>query len=289
MTATTTTRTPSPAGNLLADGTGLTFEREDITFTSPEPGLLAVELTITNAGPHPTGSTFGLLQSAPLGAFVPWTPLDAVLVPALRPGESAVITKEYAVERPEVLGSADRIPPDRLLVALGLGEPDRSRRRRAIAPAAPRVATDLLQLLALGGLHWAGNLNLFIGQHDVERHVAQELRIYPGRLNMADFVVGGGTAEEYRFAFSGDGTAWNPRLFEAFPTVSLAASVKSDALTEGTWYRARTRVFWLAVEPPADAVTGAVNVHVCQKSSGREAVVEFTMDARAAGPGCYKV
>ena len=59
--------------------------------------------------------------------------------------------------------------------------------------------------------------------------------------------------------------------------------------TDFVWHRPKTGVFLLLVEPPAEAVTGAVNVHVCQKSSGREAVIEFTMDARAAGPGCYKV
>src|SRR5262249_22925701 len=241
MTATVATRTTSPAGNLLADWAALRGEPEDIAFSSPAPGLLAVELTVTNTGPHPTAPTFGVLQSAPLGAFVPWQPLDTVQVPSLEPGESAVITKEYAVEPPRVLGGADRIPPDRLLVALGLGEPDRRRRRRVIAPAAPTVATDVMRLLALGSLHWAGNLNLFFRGREVERHVAGDLRVYPGRVNMADFVVGTGTADAYRFGFSGDGTAWNPCILDTFPTAPLAAARKTCAFEGGSVCRQSTR------------------------------------------------
>ena len=33
----------------------------------------------------------------------------------------------------------------------------------------------------------------------------------------------------------------------------------------------------------------AVEVHVCQRSTQQTAVVEFTFDSRAAGPGCYVV
>jgi hypothetical protein len=30
-------------------------------------------------------------------------------------------------------------------------------------------------------------------------------------------------------------------------------------------------------------------VHVEQRSTGKEAIVEFSLDARAAGPGCFVV
>jgi hypothetical protein len=46
-------------------------------------------------------------------------------------------------------------------------------------------------------------------------------------------------------------------------------------------------VFTLLVNPLPDAVDGAVEVHVRQRSSSKTAVVEFTLSARAAGPGCY--
>jgi len=45
----------------------------------------------------------------------------------------------------------------------------------------------------------------------------------------------------------------------------------------------------LALVPPAACRRGSVAVHVEQRSTGRVAVVEFSLDAAAAGPGCYVV
>jgi hypothetical protein len=45
----------------------------------------------------------------------------------------------------------------------------------------------------------------------------------------------------------------------------------------------------LALRPPKDAGAGAFAVHVTQRSTGQEAVVEFSLDPAAAGPGCYTV
>ena len=45
----------------------------------------------------------------------------------------------------------------------------------------------------------------------------------------------------------------------------------------------------MALRPPAGCREAAVEVHVCQQSTQQTAVVEFTFDARAAGPGCYVI
>jgi hypothetical protein len=45
----------------------------------------------------------------------------------------------------------------------------------------------------------------------------------------------------------------------------------------------------LHVEPPAGCAAGKLDVRVQQKSTGREAVVEFGFDPDAEGPGCYTV
>ncbi|HVL14933.1 MAG TPA: hypothetical protein VM529_20350 [Gemmata sp.] len=273
----------------LAAWRGLSVVREDIVFSTTRPGLLRVEVRVSNCGPRATPATAALLQSAPLGAFVPWQPLDLLAVPALSPGESAVVTGEYRYEAPEALGSIDKLPPNRALVALGLGEPGRERRRWR-TPAlpnvgvAPKVAADLLAMLGQGSAHWAGNLNLFFPGVDVERHVAQALRVHPGRVNLAAFIVG--SADEYQFGFSGNATEWKARLYDASLDRPIAEGVRNPAIREDAWERTMGFLL-LSVEPPADAEAGAVNVHVRQRSSNREAVVEFTMDSRAAGPGCY--
>ncbi len=45
----------------------------------------------------------------------------------------------------------------------------------------------------------------------------------------------------------------------------------------------------LAMCPPEGCRQGNVEVHVTQRSTGKTAIVEFSFDAAAAGPGCYVV
>jgi hypothetical protein len=57
--------------------------------------------------------------------------------------------------------------------------------------------------------HWAGNINVFVGGKAVERHVAKALRVYPGRMNMAMFIVGSfGKADAYSFELVGLAPDW---------------------------------------------------------------------------------
>lgn len=262
----------------------LTVIREDINFSTIRPGVLGVEIAVRNKGPRRSEPTFGILRSAPLGAFVPWRPLAVLQIPAIAAGGSVVIRHKVRYRAPAVLGSADKIPPNRLLTALGLDEPEPSRRK-------DRLPDDPMALIGRGSAYWAGNLNLFFPAADVERHTAQALRIYPGTVNMAIFIVGMSNGRDaYRFRLSGDGTGWGPRLVDAMRGRTIAASaVEGRTLADGEWHVPSSSIVLLTVEPPHDAQTGVVNVHVEQRSTRREAVVEFTLDANAAGPGCYVV
>jgi len=47
--------------------------------------------------------------------------------------------------------------------------------------------------------------------------------------------------------------------------------------------------FYLLLRPPKDAELGDVSIHVTRQSDSKEAVVEFSLDSRAAGAGCYKI
>jgi hypothetical protein len=296
MTETTTAPSTRPAtraarltASQLRGWRWLQVEREDISFVTLRPGVLLAEVTVRNTGPERTEPTPAVLQSAPLGVFVPWQPLALLTIPSLAPGESTVLRGEYRYETPQALGTPDKLPPDRVLTALGLGEPDSG------VPRGPTVATDLLALLGQGGVHWAGNLNLFFPGKDVERHAAAALRVEPGRTNLAMFVVGGHKPDEYQFRLSGDAVAWNARLFDTVLAQPIADGVNSAELKEGIWHTPGSAhtpgcgLILLAVQPPVGATTGSVNVHVRQRSTDREAVIEFTMDSRAAGPGCYKL
>src|SRR5437867_1593583 len=62
------------------------------------------------------------------------------------------------------------------------------------------MPVGLMDLLLQETPHWAENVNVLVGNTDAERHRARALRVYPGRLNMAWFVVGaGGAPDAYSF------------------------------------------------------------------------------------------
>jgi hypothetical protein len=294
MTETTTAPSPRPATraarpipSAFRAWEGLRVGREDISFVTLRPGVLLAEVTVRNAGPGRTGPAPAVLQSAPLGAFVPWQPLAVFTIPSLAPGESTVLRGEYHYEKPRALGTPDKLPPDRVLTALGLGGPNPG------VPRGPTVAQDLLALLGQGSVHWAGNFNLFFPGKDVERHAAAALRVKPGCTNLADFIVGGTRPDEYQLRLTGDAGEWNARLFDTVFGRPITDGLNSAELQQGIWYTPGGGhtpgfgIILLAVQPPAGATAGAVNVHVRQRSTDREAVVEFTMDTRAAGPGCF--
>ena len=70
-----------------------------------------------NAGAHRSPPTSLRLESAPLGAFVPWQPLTRMLVPPLEAGESRELSTEVVRSRPASLGDFKRVPPKRLFAA----------------------------------------------------------------------------------------------------------------------------------------------------------------------------
>ncbi len=64
----------------------------------------------------------------------------------------------------------------------------------------------------------------------------------------------------------------------------------NSAVIPGQWISTDgNRTMLLALRVPPRAGAGMVEVHVTQKSTRRNAVVEFSLDSRAAGRGCYVV
>ena len=50
-------------------------ERQDIRFYDVSPDRVRIEITVRNASGDRSAPTMLRLQAAPLGAFLPWTPL----------------------------------------------------------------------------------------------------------------------------------------------------------------------------------------------------------------------
>jgi hypothetical protein len=282
----------------------LSILRTDIDFFTVQENIVAVEIKVTNDSDRPSAPDTLVLRAAPLGAFVTWQPLAAISIPALAPGKVHYVRWRATVLQPEPLGSPDRVPPRKLLTALGLADdpPDqpgsievaKSPLPGSVKPSRPAGSTmppGLMELLLQETPHWAGNINVMVGKTDVERHRAQALRIYPGRMNLAWFIVGSAGQDAYAFQVHGLGKDWEARLFDMTSREALVVSPGDDAtIAPDQWIEvngSRTMLLALRVPPKCSAET--VKICVAQKSTGRNAVVEFSLDPRAAGRGCYSI
>jgi hypothetical protein len=278
------------AASDLAQATWLRVCRQDIEFTDIAPGRVAIAITVTNVGSdrsHPTGA---VIQAAPLGAFVTWRPLAVLRVPSLKPGESGVMRTQVERVIPKPLGPPDRLPPARLLTALDFdAEESGAAAASALAGQPPQLPLSPFDLLTGPSTYWAGNLNVFVGGQAVERHMAKALRIFPGRTNAAMFVVGG--RDSYRFDLFGLGSDWRAQIFNPMRALSMSRGVSDGAtIPFGTWTSLRGQAMLLLVlQPPANGRAANVEVRVTQASTRKTAVVEFSFDPQASGPGCYVV
>jgi hypothetical protein len=148
-----------------------------------------------------------------------------------------------------------------------------------------------MDLLTGPSIYWAGNLNVFIGGKAVERHQAKALRILPEHTNLVMFFVGDGRRDSYRFDLAGLGPGWESMLIDPTSSSSFARGLREGKpISLGAWIpMKRASLIFLALRPPAKCREANVNVHVAQLSTQKSAVVEFSFDAAAAGPGCYVV
>jgi hypothetical protein len=247
---------------------------------------------VHNLGEYRSAPTVAALMAAPLGAFVPWCPLTVLSVPSIEPGDSTVLTTDVLRTAVAPLGPPDRVGPGQLLTALG-AEDDRPATTAGTQTRATQMTglpADVMELLRQRNVHWAGNLNVFVGSQPVERHLAQALRVYPDRPNVAMFVVGSGR-DAYRFHLISEGENWNATLHDMSGGQTLTLDARRfPPVAEDQWIEATTqRMMMLALCPPRDCNAGSVEVHVTQRSSSQTAVVEFSLDPNAAGPGCFVV
>lgn len=264
----------------------LAIDRQGIAFHDIFPGVVQVELTIRNLASTASRQATGLVQCAPLGVFLPWRNLRPITVPPIAPGGSAIV--RIPARRPVAtqLLTRDQVTVPTLLQALGLAPPHDPQGRAVATGDAGDLPTGIQDLFGSPSRHWAGNLNVFIGREPTERHMAQALRIYPGRQNLAAFIVGE-KHDQYQFEMEGQALAWDASLWIAGHVHGMHPLEKMPL--GATQAMAPLSVVFLSVVPPTLAETGEVIVHVKQLSTGQTACVEFTLDPCAPGAGCFKV
>ncbi len=289
----------------------LSLERTDISFQDLPGDRVRIQIRVHNEGMRRSRPTFMRLESAPLGAFVPWQPLAVLPVPPLEPGELRELRTEVPHPHPAPLGDFSRIPPKGLLTAVNsLDQPpppsgtglmavlNLLRRGQAARPATGSVAAkgaplapDLWELAGRGQPYWAGNINVFVGAHPVERHRASALRVYPGYTNLAMFLVGGpGRPDAYAFDLVGSNPDWKAALYDVTNNKTLLADPPDAPIEETQWVEADGGLMvMLVAHPPAGCRVGNVEVHVTRRSCQETAIVEFNLDPIAQGTGCYFV
>jgi hypothetical protein len=267
-------------------GALLEVRREDIAFEDIAPGRVAIRVTVRNEGDTASRPTRAEVSAAPLGAFLAWSRLATLAVPALEPGESTVLATE--ARRPPVppVGEPSRLSPRRLLRAWAEADAPRHRTEPPANRTDPVLPADPLELIGHRNMHWAGNLDVFIrGGNEVERHFARSLRVYPGRINCTMFKVGTGR-DAYRYEIHG-ADDWQAALYDLALSHSLRPG-DQGRLPPGAWHEVRsTSLLILGMVPPSGCAARTVEVRVQQRSSGKVAVVEFGLDPSAVGPGCF--
>jgi hypothetical protein len=273
----------------------LRVDRTGIRFWNSSPDTVTIEFSVRNTGAGRTSATEALIQAAPLGAFVAWSDLGRVAVPALEPGQEIVLRAQAACDplpaqtSPPTAARPQRLERARLRTARDLFD-----RRRPEAVSDPvslgTLPADPLRTLMHSRPHWAGNLNIFVGRTPTERHMAMHLAVQPGRLNMAMFVVGTGS-DAYRFHLEGKAASWDARLLGcSAPSRARGEEVNDRPIPLDEWVQMLGQTpMMLAFKPPEDCREGSLDVHVEQQSTGKEAIVEFGFDPSAEGPGCYTV
>ena len=286
----------------------LRVERTDISFENAPGNQVQIQVRVTNDGDVRSPRTSMRLESAPFGAFVPWRPLTTLAVPPLEPGESRKVMVDVPRPNTVPLGDFDRVPPRELIGAVSapFGPPPQSRMRDAAAlllrerqnarvtggvmgAAFTALAPDLMALAGQAPHHWVGNINVFIGQHAVERHFAKSLRIYAGRANSAIFDVGGnGTCDAYAFELKGLNLDWKAVLFNLTDRQKLVIGPADKPVEETAWVESTGMMMaMLSLYPPANCGADNLEVHVTRRSRGDTAVVEFDFDPKAPGRGCF--
>jgi hypothetical protein len=130
-----------------------------------------------------------------------------------------------------------------------------------------------------------------MGHHAVERHLATGLRVYPGRPNLALFVVGNSRGREaFAFETVGLDSTWPTVLYDVTHGKSLVVAPSEPHIEIAQWVESNgSLLVMLATQPPKDCLAGHLEVHVTRHSDQQTAIVEFDLNPAAQGPGCYSL
>jgi hypothetical protein len=101
----------------------------------------------------------------------------------------------------------------------------------------------------------------------------------------------GSKRDAYAFRLRCDQPGWQTELHDMTgrPTMMLNAAGSAPVATDEWIELSGMSPMILAIMPPNSCRASSIDVQVTQRSTGQVAVVEFSLDPSAAGPGCYVV
>jgi hypothetical protein len=260
----------------------LTVERTGLRWADIDGDRILIAVDVHNRGERRSQPAEMSIAAAPFGAFVAWQPLSRILVPAIEPGDNARVS--LAARRTPVAP----VPIERA-TAEALIERERATTRGLavlnLTSRMPSLPVDIFAFMRCGSVHWVGNLDVFVRGAHVERHRAQELRIQPGRRNVTYFAVGS-RPDAYRFEIEAPRN-WAAAMQLVPLRAVLADRSSAQPIHPGQWFELERQTYVvLTLDPHDDDTPAAVGVRVHERSSAREALVEFEFDPAAKGPGC---
>lgn len=236
--------------------------REGITWATIAPGLVEIRIDLRNDADRPTEPADLVIETAGLGAFVPFRPMTRIAVGALEPGGRRRV--QTVVARAALPGQ----PPMPRNIADAL---------RPLLQASPEFV-DLFH-----EAQWAGNLNVYFDRRPdraVEVHRALDLRVTAGRpvSFMIDLPA---DRAGYRVDVRTSDLSW---------TAELASLKTPGADPMGPLMPS---FHFLVVRPPSVAgVRGGVTVEATRLRDSRIVPVEFaleTVDGPGASLGCIGI
>lgn len=226
------------------------FSREGIQWRDRGP-LIELWVELSNKEDRPTRPECLVIETAALGAFVPWRPLVSFNVDPMAPGERRLVSTRVARAALPALPAL----PEPLLALQGGGS-------GRVPPYEPNEPIDASEA------GWAGNLNVWFEtapESAVEVHRALDLRVRAG-----------GTAAVVAFV---------PYDLEGFEVrvECLGAGWTAEArfVQEG--------IALLLVRAPVAGRRAVVNLVVTRRSDGRAVPVEFafeSIEGPTEGMGC---
>jgi hypothetical protein len=120
----------------------LTLDRTDINFEDLTEDIVRITVRIHNRGWRRSAPTTVRLESAPLGAFVPWQSLAVLPVPPIEPGESRVVSLDALRPDASSLVKANRLfPAQQISLAEALERRGRAFEEAIIASRTGRIKT----------------------------------------------------------------------------------------------------------------------------------------------------